>query len=64
MSPSYYMAMQLDISMKFYKNGILRVIIDEKKVNPKRFRITEHDMGATHVKENLESIGNIENFIV
>ncbi len=30
-----------------YEGGIIRVIINEKDVNKRRFRITEHDMGAS-----------------
>ncbi|CDW76776.1 neutral alpha-glucosidase ab [Stylonychia lemnae] len=35
------------MNMTFYEDGVLQVIIDEKSANNQRFRLSEHDMGAS-----------------
>ncbi|CDW88355.1 alpha glucosidase ii [Stylonychia lemnae] len=63
-SQSYYIAEHLLLKVQIYENGILRVNIDEKLVNPQRFKLTDYDLGASHVEEQLISIGNLQDYSV
>ena len=47
------MASILKLEMRVYQGGILRVVIDEKYVNPSRFRLSEHDLGAVIQDESV-----------
>jgi hypothetical protein len=40
------MVSKLQLVISFYEGGILRVQIDEKEVNPKRFRLSENEMNG------------------
>ena len=51
-----YLAPLLHLEITFYEDGILRVLIDEKEVNPKRFRLTKNDFGATVQEKELKPL--------
>jgi hypothetical protein len=40
------MVSKLHLVISLYEGGILRVQIDEKEVNPKRFRLSENEMNG------------------
>lgn len=46
-SESLFLATKLELEIKLYQEGILRVFVDEKEgPNPNRFRISDHDFGT------------------
>ncbi|CDW88484.1 neutral alpha-glucosidase ab [Stylonychia lemnae] len=50
---SIFAVQNMTLTLKLYQDGILRVIINEKEINKDRFRISEHDMDASIVEEQL-----------
>ena len=44
---SLYIASTLQLELSLYEDGIMRVLINEQKVNSNRFRFTDFDTGAT-----------------
>ena len=45
-SESLYLARELELELRIYEGGILRVLIDEKAVKGNRFRLSKHDLGS------------------
>ena len=43
---SLYLARELELELRIYEGGILRVLIDEKAVKGNRFRLSKHDLGS------------------
>ena len=43
---SLFIAPVLKFEMRLYEGAIMRVAINEKEVNSKRFKLTDHEMGA------------------
>lgn len=40
------MADSLELEMRFFEDGVASIFIDEKAVNPQRFRLSDRDDGA------------------
>ncbi len=45
-SDSLYLARELEVELRIYEGGILRLLIDEKTVKGNRFRLSKHDLGS------------------
>jgi hypothetical protein len=62
------MVEELDLEMKFYEEGIMRVIIDdstsrESKGKKKRFKISSYDMGAVIQEHQLYPVQDLKDLV-
>ena len=49
---SLYLARELKLEMSFYEGGIMRIYIDEKSVNPERFRVSRDIEGVIEIDDS------------